>query len=396
VRFRDGKLTLFRDPDEVLVLHTWPQLEAVKKPSAREPWREFNPVFRLLKPRETGAGEADFGPTTLVVNAVDPAYEKLRAFLSFRQSVPRDVAKVIEGFTNRQWTLMRVCVARPQALDLFAQNPALGFSLAHYGRLLGAAGSEIERAASISAHNQRSIARWLGFPDSNATVKILSKIRPELVSLEVVTGLKEPLHDPEVHKALGHLPAINAGVVGLVTHPARFQRIAPKLLQEVAERPDERIQSRVVPLLQDVRRLESILLREDIAAPISSIARLERRHAELTGEYLRFEQQIAAHDKLPAPPIPGTKDIQPLMTASDLIKEGRQQHNCVGSYADSVRAGRVYIYRVTRPERATLSIMRGPGGDWVIQQLFLACNQHVQPETEASVLKWLSGESTGL
>ena len=76
-----------------------------------------------------------------------------------------------------------------------------------------------------------------------------------------------------------------------------------------------------------------------------------------------------------------------------LVEEGRHQHNCVGGYAERVAGGKVFIYRVLRPDQATLSLRLDTDGEWVIGQLLRAFNQPVSTATAVTVQLWLAGES---
>ena len=88
--------------------------------------------------------------------------------------------------------------------------------------------------------------------------------------------------------------------------------------------------------------------------------------------------------------------ILPLRTALELSIEGNRQRNCVGGYADRVHARRCYIYRVVEPQRATLSIVKRPSGEWVIGELVSACNGPVEKETESAINDWLSNSQIGI
>jgi hypothetical protein len=107
---------------------------------------------------------------------------------------------------------------------------------------------------------------------------------------------------------------------------------------------------------------------------IHSLEELDARHEEITTDYA--DRQKDQHlGPLPKPPIEGTETIIPLQTGSDLRDEGIAQHNCVGGHVGRVRAGTCYVYRILEPERATLSIIKTPGGEWHIDELFIACNK---------------------
>jgi hypothetical protein len=99
---------------------------------------------------------------------------------------------------------------------------------------------------------------------------------------------------------------------------------------------------------------------------------------------------------LPEPPIEGTETIIPLRRGEELRDEGIEQHNCVGGFAGGVRAGRTYIYKIIAPERATLSIVQGSSGEWIISQLNATCNSPVKSETWQAVREWLSQTQVGI
>lgn len=96
----------------------------------------------------------------------------------------------------------------------------------------------------------------------------------------------------------------------------------------------------------------------------------------------------------PLPPVPGTLDIVPLVSVSDLAEEGKQQENCVEKYADHVRSGHFFFYRIMTPERATLSIKYCGFRTWRIQQLKGRRNRKVHLCTLRRVESWLSGQPT--
>ena len=73
-----------------------------------------------------------------------------------------------------------------------------------------------------------------------------------------------------------------------------------------------------------------------------------------------------------------------------MVEWPREQHNCVASYERLARRGDVAIYRVTVPERATLSLVPD-GCRWKVSELRGPCNQRVPPHTREAVRRWLAG-----
>ena len=102
----------------------------------------------------------------------------------------------------------------------------------------------------------------------------------------------------------------------------------------------------------------------------------------------------ASWANLPPPPMGDSEEIQAIQTHRELWEEGRRQHNCVATYVGRVTSGSVYIYRVLKPQRATLAIVRQRAW-WHIEELKGTCNQPVDQATFQAVKVWLDGQQLG-
>lgn len=60
----------------------------------------------------------------------------------------------------------------------------------------------------------------------------------------------------------------------------------------------------------------------------------------------------------------------------------------VASYTGRVISGKYYVYRITRPERATLGLRHDRQGRWHLDQLAGPPNRNVSIELRTHVLKW--------
>lgn len=114
----------------------------------------------------------------------------------------------------------------------------------------------------------------------------------------------------------------------------------------------------------------------------------------LAEQYAQAVQKRSARARegrtlLPPAPIPGNADITPILSWEGLMAEGQIMHHCVASYRHQVQAGQSYIYRVLRPERATLEI-KGREQNLYIAQLKLSNNRAPSTETRQAVDAWLS------
>jgi hypothetical protein len=296
--------------------------------------------------------------------------------------------------------MLAMCRHRLRAKDLLEQSPALGFSLAHHVKFRGSLLNGPETAARASALKQREILRWLGFPDSQAWANILTKIPAEIASVERLVSLRDVSANAQVERMLSHVPSLNVGALELVTDRRLMELVSPVLLAEVAATPEESVACLTAHLLADIVNLRHQMKTPEPLSPFRSRQRVREKQQETVEEYARFLERQAAEQQarrlklgeeewLPEPPLPGTPDIVPLTQASQLREEGSVQHHCVGSYADRVKQGLCYIYRILSPERATLSLARGADGGWEIAQLYRACNQPVGMATRQAVEAWL-------
>lgn len=376
-------------PGEVSLIESWPSLKAVRKVDGGKAWAKFTPVFRLLRPKSLPVGDDSFGPDNVPSTALDPRLEKHLAFYHFRNSLPPEIAGRVEPFTSRQWQLLMLCKKRERAMDLLEQNPALGFGVAHVHKFNPTLWEPLAAAAKITALRQRDMLRWIGFPKTQTWANILAKIPPADVTLEGLKSLGQVAAQPETEKQLQHLRTINGVVLALVSENRFTGLTTPTLLAELADSPDHAVPQEAFHLLEDIyiltRRLPGNLGRQ----PIPSLAALRNRHVLVREAFAKFLEHNSK-ETLPPPPLPGTPSIEPLVSTNDLILEGCQQHNCVGGYTQWVQDGRGYIYRVLAPERATLSIVKGPDGCWCIDQLKLAWNNPTQPATRQAVQAWLN------
>jgi len=196
-----------------------------------------------------------------------------------------------------------------------------------------------------------------------------------------------------VCKLLAHAPTIHAGVLGLVSRRRLVAVVTPKLLAEVAARREEMIRPVTARLLWDVLAMARQVRRHDLPPAFFSIRRLREVHDEVCRTFHRRRRDNLDSYRFPPPPLPGTDEIVPLCTPRDVVEEGVQQRHCVATYIPEVAARQVFVYRVLKPQRATLSIVPAPGGGWEISQFGLSGNREPDPASWGSVASWLAAFS---
>ncbi|MFA7344909.1 MAG: hypothetical protein WC003_11445 [Terrimicrobiaceae bacterium] len=381
VHFKQGKLRIFTE-DEAMTVEAWPSLKAVQKVGIA-PWEEFEPRFRILIPPETIArSEAE----ETLPNDETFSRQRQKAFAAFRARIPVPVAVLVEKYQSRQLKLLRLMLKSPASIELAGINPALCFALANYKRFRERF-CTLEGAAIVAKRRQREIADWVGFPSTEAVVKILAKIPPESASLESLKSLRILIRNPEVMKLLSHLPRINAGVLGILAERRLLDMTKPTLLADIADRPEEDFHPHARETLLHIAEMLALVAPNSPLPIFSSLSKLQSFHDETTAEFLRVTSQ--KDGPLPNPPIAGTDNILPILTCNDLREEGRLQKNCVGGYVERIQKGGIFVYRVSKPKRATLSIVKTPEGDWIIGELKCCANANASDATYQAVQNWL-------
>ena len=404
-RYEEGRL-LAELRGGVFAIVGWPAPRAEWRPN-RGKAEAGRPDFRLVYPtgQEPGAALAEF-----------------------RATLPAGVARILEPFASHQWNLLELLAARPEGLQLASHNPSLAYLLAnndHFRKNLTKAPAYL--AEWRLDYTQERLLEWLGFPGQPAVVKLFRRIEPSALGLAMARLLRVALKcDPSVLPLLAHQRRINRGVLSLVVMPQCRPLLTPTLLQEVAARPDgslvddpgERLLGLLAKIAEldlparpgPVRSLRQLdRLAEQVEAGVEAhrirqealraqhAARLLQREADRLRE--QDERQNADNSRQDdavmrfansIPPPPDTGDIIRLRTRADAEQEGRAQHNCVADSAKRIAANREFVYRVLKPQRATLELGIGKKGIWFVKQLKLARNREVSPLTRSYVEGWLN------
>lgn len=391
-------------------------------------WAPFWPAFRLLRPKtDAPANLSAVGELTVPFTRDDQIEAREAAFHAFCSQIQDDITGSVAPFCSHQWQLLCLLQAAPSAMDLVKVNPVLGYCLANNAEFRGTKETAAATQAVWYSHRkQKIILEWLGFDASESLARLFRKIPPEAAYPSLMRRFRSMLsRDKQFLSLMGHLPKITRGVLELMTNEDTAGLAAAKLLHEVAERENELSVEQASDILLGALRLQREMGVQTELRPFTSIAQVLRFQEAVDAEYRAFQarqeearlaaereaaevarRNRAAREELAErrkakraevlrrpfskPPIPGTAEIIPLLSAAELAQEGREQRNCVGGYAESVQWGKTYIYKVISPERATLSIIKGPDGCWRRSELKKAGNKIVSAATINAVERWLN------
>ena len=289
------------------------------------------------------------------------------------------------------------------ALDLLASNPLCGFTLAqNHIFIKPTIHWPLAVARDLVGKPEREILGRLGFqPATEAIAKLGRKCLPESLTVERCLHLRRIVAESEIRSALAHLPRINAGVIGLVSTRALRQCVTQRLLLAVADSADELTHQPTADLLRDTVELHYSLLRRTNRLPrFVNRQRIREEHDHLVAEVARHGTYRYRRQIFPPPPIPEVaeagKEVRYVRTSEGLQTLGREQHNCVGSYANRAMKGQVFVYRTcVQGEVGTLALTRDYHQRLQISEFKGTCNRQPSPMAEFAVRRWFEAGCAG-
>lgn len=417
--WKDQKLYAF-EPKSVLVMRMWPDMLAWRRTKTK-PWAATRRYADeqisgdLLEPGEIeryALFRTKLGGPIRWDDIFDRRKLDFAALLPAYQSIPDRERGLAAKFRDRRWHALALMARCPGAADLLEANAALGYMVANSWVLKSAAPTQPMRAArAILVKSQTDILSWLDLPGTERVRRILQKIKPSALQGQKLPLLQRALWRPQLQDMLAHLPSINEDVMQFVQDPDSVSRLTPKFLAEVASQSSRHPDSdgdtakQAVGLWVDAIRMTRHMGLPCVAE-LRSVAQLRRWHDEVVGEYNRAlalraaTYEVPQHEPQPpcdkafsyaSAPFGGTADIRPIQTFGELLAEGLEMQHCVASYHWAVVAGDYFVYRVERPMRGTLGIIR-KRGTWTVDQLMGPRNRKVAASVREEI--WTGLHST--
>lgn len=403
-------------------IRLWPRPLAEELCEQSNRWQRFYPEFRLVAyplPRpKTKIGNQLELPLDVTESYLPGKLTKRRAYDQLRQTLPPSYGFALAPFKCHQWSVIVYLWKHRRFYELLRSNPVMAFVLANDQRINWGVYLKEMSLDKIIGMKQAALLELLELPGSKSMVQLFRKIQPASAHPRLRSQIRYCLRNDASMKQLSHLKQVNAGVLHLLASVERIRRhVTPQLLEEVSRNRRNNHYPFAAHQLGECERWHSRMYQNRTLPKIRSMEKLAALHEELAGEVTRLlelqraeqaerqRQAQAERDRdlekfmkkpFPKPPVPGTAEIIALRTAGELMEEGRRQHNCVGNYGITVQSGGCYVYRVLKPERATLSIVRSAGNQWSVGQLKSVCNRQVQPATKQHVERWLAGHQLGI
>ena len=326
------------------------------------------------------------------------AMEEAEAWRQFFSNIPEYALTLARKYSSRPWSVLQTLNRCGSAAFDLADCPVLLFLIAN-NWVFGKRTSWIQRTSRrLCRIKRREAAAWLGFPDRESTIKAFRKIAQKSISVEFCFYLRNALNDANIRQYLMHTPRINKGVLRLLA-PDLISHITPNLLAQVGLDKSEDNRPSSAYMIKDILSIIQ-LLRPDLRKTFSfknkyKIAVVHDEWVKKLNEtgYNLYESRYLNLEFPPMPdlwyPDSNILTIQPQTTPKDLIKLGRQESNCVASWAHRVTNGKCYIYKVVaKYEVATLAIHKSRGS-WHVMDMLTANNEPASDETWSLVKEWL-------
>ncbi len=326
----------------------------------------------------------------------------------FLSSLPAELLATLKQFSVESWQLIEACYRLKGFEDLLRSNPPLAVCIALRFRVGGKPGVRRKKIDydSLLGKRQREIAAAIGFQDSEAAVNILKKVVPDACRPRELKALATLMADPLVMPHLQGAQVISGPALSLIEFEQFRGKAGAGFITEASQefplwddvttvaegrellRGGGR-QKQYSALFCDLRDL--VRFNPDIL--VKSLGDFQARHAAMIKK-LNSGFLGATSVRFPDPPFPGTDHIQPVTTAQELALEGKTMQHCVKSYFHDIFKGLAAVYRVTAPERATMSLEMGQKG-WRLGQLKLQGNAEPSRDTVAIVNAWLKSNKVG-
>ncbi len=303
--------------------------------------------------------------------------ELRQLLLSFPESLMPDLLKLSQMWPDKFVDWAQWC---PALITLLTQTKAED----------GKRWDDFDRLRAMQS-GWREVLKLTDWPVSHSMLKQLRKLPINHCSPQNLGALRAHIGDRRKLKLLRHCKHISGLTLETLTLPSEMLSVR---LLEFTE--NDLLPLEVESLVELCREL--IHFRRELGQmPLWAYGH-GRFSARTLHNAVQLKRMLICCKKrggkacFPVPPLPSIKSskfcIEPVTTLSTLYREGNTMQNCVVSYGTQVLQGTHYVYRLSKPERATVLLLRN-GDDWYPAQIKTYRNGNPRPETIELIEKWL-------
>jgi hypothetical protein len=326
----------------------------------------------------------------LIEKAAASRYEAA-SLARFLELIPGEIKTQLRGYHSRSWPIYNF-LARcgDPAISISSSNQALAFSLANISAFTQSPSRwKVREVRSLCLQRRHEIAGQLGFPPTKGAVHILSRVTEKALAIDPLFRLRAAMHDEKLARRLSHLPRINPGCLRIVSDPTLLPHASQAMLIQVArDRSFDGSGRRLAKVMMET--LAMLTARQRRTMLFRGLMHLHNTHDELIECFGQWHPASMA----PFPDAPRRADIpgciELLASPTQLWEESQRMHSCIASasYIKEAREGRIAVYRVLKPERCTLALVRNRALGWHILELRCRHNRSARRDTYSAIRRW--------
>ncbi|WP_417514720.1 PcfJ domain-containing protein [Marinobacter sp.] len=305
--------------------------------------------------------------------------------------IPENILAVTRLMPAMDFELAQACSASEAARELADSSPLLFILLVNHACSQPVTPDEFKQLLAV---NRTTILEKVGLPASKSLVRLVNRMELSPLLPWELEGVFRSLAQPEFLAVLRHHPNLHLNHLRFLLRQG--QPLWPGMLYLVDKHSSALDITWLCRMIRDTLTMAAGNLQR--LKRVSSRQELQELHDKLVERFnsMGSEAKRAAHaaalkqehGDYPAPPIPAIDGIEPLVSWLELLNEGSSMHHCVGSYDTFVALGEVFVYRMMKPERLTISLEHR-NNTWVIGEVRGIRNANPSPEALDIVRRWV-------
>lgn len=304
--------------------------------------------------------------------------------IEWRSTIPTDTMACLKLIPSFRLEVLQNAILDKQVNELLVSNPLLVWLL-HLQLFHGKIGKN--NFCQLLKLNQRKILHTLGFPSSNATIRVLKKFKSANLREIGVIRLISLCSNERTLKYLSHTKTPSSWIVSALSEcPDLAGKKSWGLLLCLED--------------DDVRILYEETMRHTNTANIlecrnlADLTNLNKRLVEDAQENSTLEELLINDNgeivKFPAPPLEDSGLIKAIRNQKELYLEGRKMRNCIYNYLLEIIQGKYYVYTMEFPAKLTIGVRIDTEGKIEIDSIKGKCNSTPKFEHLAFVSNWFS------
>jgi hypothetical protein len=226
---------------------------------------------------------------------------------------------------------------------------------------------------------------------------MLAKVPVESLSVRTLENLRRLAASGDGAKWLQHLPTLDRSLTTILSNHRLLEMTTGRLFKELAESGQTSAVARVALQLIEIGDFQTELGRSrryQFRSVAEVAAAWKALKTSREGQY--FRTPLAS---LQNPPESYRKLLHgavliPLETREAIAREGWEQRNCISSYTAAADAGKVYLFKLLHPERATVAL-KIRKDRWSVSELKGPRNRPVRRDTRLLVDRVLKAANGG-